>query len=151
MANERLYTTRRQGIIEALAKLLCTIDGSGDNLSDLNSNVHPTLKFWDEVEEFPAVHLNAGGETRDYQTAGYKDRYLTVFIKVYVQEEDAWKALAAVLEDIETVLEENQALLYVDKRGNQCRTQMITLLGLDTDEGVLEPLGVGELTIEVRY
>ena len=30
-------------------------------------------------------------------------------------------------------------------------TQQITVISIDTDEGVLEPLGVGEILIEVRY
>ena len=36
------------------------------------------LKFWDEVDQFPAIHLNAGSETRQYQSGGYKDRYLNI-------------------------------------------------------------------------
>ena len=28
---------------------------------------------------------------------------------------------------------------------------LITIVSIDTDEGVLEPLGVGEVQIEVRY
>jgi hypothetical protein len=70
----RDYTTRRLGIVEGLAEKLKDIDGTGSFLSDLNRNVSPRLKFWDEVEEFPAIHLNAGGETREYQGGGYKDR-----------------------------------------------------------------------------
>jgi hypothetical protein len=56
----RDYTTRRLGIIEALVNKLKDIDGTGTFLSNLNENVSPRLKFWDEVEEFPAIHLNAG-------------------------------------------------------------------------------------------
>ena len=63
----RTYTTRRLGIITALVDKLKTINGAGAFLSDVSGNVSPRLKFWDEVEEFPAIHLNAGSETRDYQ------------------------------------------------------------------------------------
>ena len=41
------------------------------------------LKFWDEVDQFPALHVNAGAETREYQSAGYKDRFLSVTIRIY--------------------------------------------------------------------
>ena len=109
------------------------------------------LKFWDEVEEFPAIHLNAGSETREYQAGGYKDRFLNVTVRCYVNQEDSVEALDELLEDVETVLEENSQLLYNDRNGLEQKTQQITIVSIDTDEGVLEPLGVGEILIEVRY
>ena len=148
---ERTYTTRRLGIIEALVNKLKDIDGTGTFLSNLNENVSPRLKFWDEVEEFPAIHLNAGSETREYQGGGYKDRFLSVTIRCYVQAEDAVLALDELLEDVETVLEENSRLKYKDRNNADQYTQQITIVSIDTDEGVLEPLGVGEMLIEVRY
>ena len=148
----RTYTSRRANILRALAEKLKDIDGSGAFLSDLQNNVHPRLKFWDEVVEFPAIHLNAGAETRQYQAGGYKDRFLAVTIRCYVQdEEDATEALNVLMEDIETVVEENSRLEYADSQNNTFSTQQITIVSINTDEGVLEPLGVGELDIEVRY
>mgnify|MGYP003319760089 CR=1 FL=1 len=38
-----------------------------------------------------------------------------------------------------------------DRLNNVFFTQQITVISIDTDEGVLEPLGVGEILIEVRY
>ena len=148
----RTYTSRRANILRALAEKLKDIDGSGAFLSDLQNNVHPRLKFWDEVVEFPAIHLNAGAETRQYQAGGYKDRFLAVTIRCYVQdEEDATEALNLLMEDIETVIEDNSRLEYVDAQNNPFNTQQITIVSINTDEGVLEPLGVGEIDIEVRY
>jgi len=148
---ERDYTTRRLGIVNAIVDKLKDINGSGNYLADLNENISPRLKFWDEVEEFPAVHLNAGNETREYQAGGYKDRFLSVTLRCYVQDEDSVKALDELLEDVETVLEENSRLAYTDRKGITQYTQQITIVSIDTDEGVLEPLGVGEMLIEVRY
>jgi len=147
----RDYTTRRLGIVEGLVNKLKDIDGTGQFLSNLNENVSPRLKFWDEVEEFPAVHLNAGSETREYQGGGYKDRFLSITIRCYVQAEDAVAALDELLEDVETVVEENSRLKYKDRNNVDQYTQQITVVSIDTDEGVLEPLGVGEMLIEVRY
>jgi hypothetical protein len=147
----RAYTTRRLGIVSAIVEKLKDINGAGTFLSDLNENVSPRLKFWDEVEEFPAVHLNAGSETRDYQGAGYKDRFLSITLRCYVQSEDAVEALDELMEDVETVLEDNSRLAYLDRTGATQYTQQITIVSIDTDEGVLEPLGVGEMLIEVRY
>jgi hypothetical protein len=147
----RAYTTRRLGIVSAIVEKLKDINGAGTFLSDLNENVSPRLKFWDEVEEFPAVHLNAGSETREYQGAGYKDRFLSITLRCYVQSEDAVEALDELMEDVETVLEDNSRLAYLDRTGATQYTQQITIVSIDTDEGVLEPLGVGEMLIEVRY
>lgn len=147
----REYTTRRLGIVEGLVNKLKDIDGTGQFLSNLDENVSPRLKFWDEVEEFPAVHLNAGSETREYQGGGYKDRFLSITLRCYVQAEDAVAALDELLEDVETVVEENSRLKYKDRNNVDQYTQQITVVSIDTDEGVLEPLGVGEMLIEVRY
>jgi hypothetical protein len=147
----RAYTTRRLGIITALVEKLKLIDGTENFLSNVNSNVSPRLKFWDEVEEFPAIHLNAGSETREYQAGGYKDRFLSVTVRCYVQAEDAVEALDELMEDVETVLEENSRLKYIDRTSTDQYTQQITIVSLDTDEGVLEPMGVGEMLLEVRY
>ena len=147
----RSFTTRRLGIIAGLVDKLKDIDGTGAYLTNLNENVSPRLKFWDEVEEFPAIHLNAGSETREYQGGGYKDRFLSVTIRCYVQAEDSVLALDELLEDVETVLEESSSLKYKDRNNVDQYTQQITIVSIDTDEGVLEPLGVGEMLIEVRY
>lgn len=151
MAEERFYTSRRQSIITALVEALKEIDGNGDYLTNIYNNVHPRLKFWDEVEEFPAIHLNAGSETREYQGSGYKDRFLSVTIRLYVKEDEAVDALDKLIEDVETVLEESSRLAYYDKQGNIQYTQQISIISITTDEGVLEPYGVGEILIEVRY
>lgn len=147
----RTYTTRRLAIVNALVEKLKGIDGTMEYGTNLFQNVSPRLKFWDEVEEFPAVHLNAGSETREYQGGGYKDRFMTVTLRCYVNEEDAVEALELLMEDVETVLEDNSRLEYTDRNGNKQYTQQITIVSIDTDEGVLEPYGVGEIQIEVRY
>jgi hypothetical protein len=59
--------------------------------------------------------------------------------------------LDELMEDVETVLEENSRLKYIDRTSTDQYTQQITIVSLDTDEGVLEPMGVGEMLLEVRY
>ncbi len=150
MGVERNYTSRRAGITQALADKFALIDGRGLYRQAV-AETSPRLKFWDEVEQFPAIHLNAGSETRDYLTGGRKDRFLSVTVRCYVNEEDAVSALDDLLEDVETVLEENSRLKYHDRNGLEQFTQQITVVSIDTDEGALDPLGVGEILIEVRY
>ena len=115
---DRLYTTRRQSIVNSLVEKLKGINGTGNFLTNVYNNVSPRLKFWDEVEDFPSLHLNAGSETRDYQGGGYKDRFLSLSIRAYVKEEDAVEALDKLLEDIETVVETNSRLQYTDRQNN---------------------------------
>ena len=150
MANERKYTSRRAAITKALADKLAGIDGRGIYHTAV-AEVSPRLKFWDEVEEFPAIHLNAGSETREYQGGGYKDRFLNITIRCYVNQEDSVDALDELLEDVETVLEENSRFTYYDRNGLEQVTQQISIISIDTDEGVLDPLGAAEVLIEVRY
>ena len=146
----RQYTSRRAAITKALAEKLAGIDGRGIYHTAV-AEVSPRLKFWDEVEEFPAIHLNAGSETREYQGGGYKDRFLNVTIRCYVNQEDSVEALDELLEDVETVLEENSRFMYYDRMGLEQFTQQISIISIDTDEGVLDPLGVAQILIEVRY
>lgn len=146
----RDYTSRRRSIVTAIAGILADIDGTGSFRTTL-VNISERLRFWDEIQEFPAVDVNAGSETRVYQGAGFADRYLTMTIRCYVQQEDATLALEALLEDVETVLAENGRLAYLDSTGATQYTRDIKVVGIDTDEGVLEPLGVGELLLEVSY
>ena len=151
MTSPREYTSRRIAIIDALVEKLEEIDGSGNYRTDLNGNVSRRLKFWDEVDEFPAVHISAGAETREYLGAQNKTRFMNVTFRCYVIDENSVEALEGLLEDVETVLDTHSRLRYVDRKYDFQYTQLITVLSLDTDEGVLEPLGVGEIVCEVRY
>lgn len=150
-SQSQLYTTRRQAIVEALTEKLKLIDGTAEYNTDLANNVHPRMKFWDEVNEYPAVHLSAGSEIRQYQAGGYKDRFLTVIIRCYVKDEDPVNILEGLLADIEFVVEENSRLAYQDRSGVPQTVHDILIISIDTDEGVLSPLGVGEIQLRVHY
>lgn len=149
--SNRLYTSRRQAVVEAIASSLRSIDGSGDFLADISNSVETRFLFWDDISNFPSVNLTASSESREYQGGGYKDRFLNVTVRISVREENANLALEGLIEDIETVLEDNSQLAYTDRQGNQQRIHQITIVSITTDEGVLEPDGVGEIILEVRY
>jgi hypothetical protein len=152
VANERLYTTRRLAIVNSIVeKFKNEINGTGNYSVDVAGNVFPRLKFWDEIEEFPTICVNASKEARIYQGGGFKERYLSVKITCYVQAEDPTEALEILLEDVETCLEENSSLLYTTRSGQTAYTTMITIQSIDTDEGVMAPTGIGEILCEVRY
>ena len=151
-AAARTYSTRRRAIVGAIAsKLQNELNGSPPFRSSVE-DVSPRLRFWDEVTEFPSIQVGAGGETRDYDGGGFRFRFLRVTIRCYVNDSnDVILALEALLEDVETVLEDNDPLTYTDSTGASQSTAQTTILTVDTDEGVLEPLGVGEIVVEIRY
>ena len=60
----REHTTRRSKILDALVIELNAIDGTGHFKSNLEGQIEPRMKFWDEVDSYPAVHMSAGTETR---------------------------------------------------------------------------------------
>lgn len=147
---KRDYTTRRSAIVDAFVEKLRQIDGTG-NYKTVVASVEPRLKFWDEITEFPAVHVNAGSETRQYEGADFKFRYLTLTFRCYVNEDNAVPALEKLLEDVETVIEANNPIVYTDSLGATQSTVQITINSIDTDEGVLEPFGIGEMICTVQY
>ena len=92
----RLYTTRRQNIVNALVDVIERIDGTGTYQTAI-ADVSPRLKFWDEVTEFPSIHINAGRELRTYDGGGFKFRYLTITLRCYVEDnEDSVGSLDAL-------------------------------------------------------
>lgn len=147
----RIYASRRQAIVNAMADLAKEIDGDGEYYTNLENQTSPRLLYWDEVDQFPAVHFQAGTETRIYQGGGFKERYLEVTARCYVNEEDSVDALDALIEDLEVLFEINAQLDYKDRAGASQKTHDITLVNISTDEGVLDPLGVAEVSFLVRY
>ena len=147
----RRYSTRRRAIVEALCVKLEQINGSPPFRTSV-ANVERRLKFWDEVAEFPTIHVGAGAETREYDGGGFRFRFLRLTVRCYVSDDDdVIGALEELLEDVETVIEDSDPLTYYDSTGASHSTVQTTIGTVDTDEGVLEPLGVGEITLEIRY
>ena len=101
------------------------------------AKVERRLKFWDEVDEFPTIHVGAGAETREYDGGGFRFRFLTITVRCYVSDDDdVIEALEELLEDVETVLEDKDPLTYYDSTGTSQSTVQTTIGTVDTDEGV---------------
>ena len=147
----RKHTTRRRAIVEALAQELEQINGTPPFRTSVQQ-VERRLKFWDEVSEFPTLHVGAGAETREYDGGGFRFRFLRLTVRCYVSDDnDVIEALEELLEDVETILEDKDPLTYYDSTGASQSTVQTNIISVDTDEGVLEPLGVGEVVAEIRY
>lgn len=143
--------TRRSSIVEALTDKFKMISLTNGYSTDLGEQAYPRMRFWDEISEFPCICLVAGPESIVHQGGGFKDRYLDIVLRAYVNEEDSIIALEKLLEDIELILDKNGRLAYVDSSGNTGTTRDIIITLIDTDQGALAPLGVGEMTLQVKY
>jgi hypothetical protein len=140
----------RTSIAKALAEKLKLIDGSGGYNTNIFSNAYPKLKFWDEVSDFPAIYMSTGSETREYLPAGFKWGFLGISLKLYVKGENPAQELENLLEDVEKVIDTNRTLVY-DTETAGAQTTEILINSIVTDEGLLEPYGVGEVNITVQY
>ena len=143
--------TRRSSIVEALTDKLKAISLANGYSTDLGEQAYPKMRFWDEIQEFPCICLVAGAESIVHQGGGMKDRYLDLTLRAYVNEEDPTLALERLLEDVELIIDRNGRLAYVDSSGNTGYTRDIIITYIDTDQGALAPLGVGEMTLQVKY
>jgi hypothetical protein len=142
-----MYKTARRLITEALVDKIKLINGTGSFSSNLYNNVEGKLKFWDEVSDFPFVSVVAGLESREYHPSEFAWAYLIVDIKVYVKSEDAQSELDSIIGDIEHTLD-----LYENLQFDTDRTvTSMRIIKIETDGGVLDPIGVGDISVLVRY
>ncbi len=141
--------SRRTSIVKALTEKLKGIDGNSPYTTNLFGNAAAKLKFWDEIQDFPAVYVTPGSESREYLPGDFTWSFLGVCIKVYVKGEDAQEQLEALLEDIEICVDANRVLVY--DTVNNYETTEILITSVTTDEGLLAPYGVGEINLQVRY
>ena len=146
------YRTARKKIVDAIVNKINLIDGNFPYNSNIFKNAHSGMVFLDEIQEFPKVCVVAGDETREYQPNEFKWRFLSLDIRVYVEDQDEpQEVLAILMEDIERVIDNNDVLIYDDTVSPNLTTTSLTLQSMSSDEGVLSPLGIGELTLECRY
>lgn len=141
--------SRRTSIVKALTEKLKLIDGTGTYNTNIFNNAYPYLKFWDEVSDFPAVYTTAGSEMREYLPGDFTWAYLNLTLKIYCKSEDAQQQLENLLEDVENVIHDNRNLVY--DIANNYDTTEILVNSIITDEGLLAPYAIGEMTIQVRY
>tara|TARA_R110000803_G_scaffold47536_1_gene99069 strand:+ start:1977 stop:2429 length:453 start_codon:yes stop_codon:yes gene_type:complete len=146
------YRTARKKICDSLVNKIKEINGNHPYNSNVFENAHTGMIFLDDIQEFPKVCVVAGDETRQYQPNEFKWRFLSLDIRVYVEDQDdPQEVLTVLMEDIERVIDNNDVLIYDDTVSPHLTTTSLTLQSLSTDEGVLSPLAIGEMTIECRY
>lgn len=144
--------TKRKKVVDALVNKIKLINGQHPYNSNVSDNVDGHLKFLDEIEQYPKVCIVAGDEFREYLPNAFKWRLLDLTIRVYIHDNnDTQETLALLLDDIERVIDDNDGLVYDDTVDPSLSTTSITIGSISTDEGVIAPLGIGEMTVRVRY
>jgi len=100
--------------------------------------------FLDEINDFPTVCVNAGTETRIYDTAGLTTGELNITIRSYVRAENPIITAESLADDIEHV---------VYNLGDRSDIGILdmTIEGVSTDEGLVAPFGILEIDILARY
>lgn len=141
----------RTSIVKALVEKLKAIDGTGEFNLNIYSNAYNVMKFWDEIRDFPAIYVTAGVENREYLPGGFKWGFLVVNIRAYVKDEFPEEQLELLISDIETVIDATSGVLVYDLDAVCAQTTDINLVSIITDEGVLNPFGVAEITLRVQY
>jgi hypothetical protein len=145
-----MATSRRRDIANFLVGELKKIDGGVSTFDssytyqvNLFDNVFRRLKFLDEINDFPSVYLQAGSEDRVYDSKGLTTSTLDIMIRVYVQTENAVEELESTMQDIEFVIYNMDTEKY-----GMMDVQVSTM---STDEGLLDPYGIGEVGVTVQY
>jgi hypothetical protein len=142
--------SRRTSILKALAEKFKVIDGTGVYKTNLFGAAFHYLKFWDEINQFPAIYMSAGTEQREYLPGNFTWAFLNIAIKIYCKNgDDPQEELELLLEDVETVLNNNRQLIYDTTYGYE--TTEILVSSIITDESLLRPYGIGEIQVQVRY
>ena len=141
--------SRRTSIVKNLTEKFKDIDGTGTFNTNLYSQSYPYLKFWDEVNNFPAIYVVAGQERREYLPGEFKWGFLNLSLKIYTKGDDCQQMLENLMEDVENVIDSNQNLVY-DTVNNYITTEIL-ISSITTDEGLLAPYGVGEINLVARY
>lgn len=141
--------SKRTSILKALiAKLNESLDGQ-QFPTNMYGNCHNKLRFWDEVNMFPAIYSSTGSEAREYLPGNFTWAYLGISIKIYCKGEFSSEELETLLEDVESVIDANRVLVY--DTTNNYETTEILINSITTDESLLHPYAVGEINLQVRY
>ena len=145
-----MATSRRRDIANFLVGELKKIDGGVSTFDssytyqvNLFDNVFRRLKFLDEINDFPSVFLQAGTENRVYDSKGLTTSTLDIMIRVYVHTENAVEELESTMQDIEFVIYN----MDTEKYG----IMDVQVASMGTDEGLLDPYGIGEVAVTVQY
>jgi len=143
--------SRRKEITDLLVSELKKINGDVSTFDasytynlDISNNCFRRVKFLDEINDFPTICVNAGTESRIYDTAGLTTGELNIAIRAYVRAENPITTAESLADDIEHIV------YNLGDRSNIGILDMI-IEGVSTDEGLVAPFGILEIDVTTRY
>ena len=140
--------TKRGLIRNALEEVFKSISVDNGFNTNLYESVTPRFIFPDDDPQLPLISFSMGQENIRYLPGAAQDRFLSVNIRAYVEDPDGTgNPIEDLIQDIETVVEQNARLALSD--GTTVRD--IRVIMIDTDQGVLAPLGLAEIQLVVEY
>lgn len=144
-----MATSRRRDIINYLISQLKLIDGTVSVYgytfkTNLSQNVYKGLKYIDQINDFPSVYVQAGEETYRYNSKTNTEAFMTIMVRIYAYEEHSLYKLEDLVDDVTHVLERI-------KYDQSHRIISAEIISIDTDSGLLDPYGLGEIMIAVQY
>lgn len=146
----------RSGIAKAMSTGLgVKLNGTGKYVNNIYNNVSNKVVHFDDINDFPYISVTPGPESREDLPSNFSWANLTVYIRIYVKNnEDAQGELESLISDVENFLDLNLKLLYnvTTFEGLQTRTTVTNnIVGITTDEGILDPNALGEVVVDVQY
>jgi hypothetical protein len=147
----------RSGITNSIIEELKTaLVGSGNYVTNLYTNIGNQSKTFDNINDFPYISVTPGPETREYQPSMQTLADLTVYIRVYVQNnDDPQGELEEIISDLETFIDTHQKISYnISIPGGSEKTfntYLAEITRITTDEGLLAPFGMAEVAVTVQY
>ena len=144
-----MATSRRRDIINYLISQIKLIDGTVSAYgytfkTNLSQNVYKGLKYIDQINDFPSVYVQAGEETYRYNSKTNTEAFMTIMIRIYAYEEHSLYKLEDLVDDVTHALERI-------KYDQSHRIISAEIVSIDTDSGLLDPYGLGEIMVAVQY
>lgn len=144
-----MATSRRRDIINYLISQLKLIDGTVSAYgytfkTNLSQNVYKGLKYIDQINDFPSVYVQAGEETYRYNSKTNTEAFMTIMVRIYAYEEHSLYKLEDLVDDVTHALERI-------KYDQSHKIISAEIMSIDTDSGLLDPYGLGEIMVAVQY
>lgn len=146
----------RSGIAKAMsAGIAEKLNGTGSYVNNVFGNTTNKVVHFDDIQDFPYISVTPGPEVRDDMPSNFTWATLTVYIRIYVEDnEDAQGELESLITDIETFVDASLSLEYQTTTPTGIVTRSTvdnSIVTITTDEGLLDPNALGEVVLEVKY
>jgi hypothetical protein len=143
---------RRKEVINYLITQLSEIDGNTSPFDssytfniNLSNKVFRGLKFFDEIDAWPAIYVHGLEELREYHTHELVNAALPMMIVCYEKSGSPQEDLEKLIQDVEHVVN-HLPLISPDNGITDILIDEILL-----DDGLLHPFGMCEIYLTVFY